>query len=361
MNAYYEATILDVVFAVLEGADRPLSPYEIEDVALVAGYDLSAWEAAEEIEAHLEIYGPQSPFIQVGRQKYWLQFEPLLENKQPAPALIFLLILLVMAMVVTTVTGWLAFSSPAAPQQLVVSAPAPAAAVPDRVPVPAPPAAGPQSIAINPAWWSQNAVNQINLDTQAVSREYLSNFYNTCGPAAVSMVVTFYRSQPGGTSDRVTTADVLRDARANLGFFIPPYNSGLLDFKKMSLLAEMYGLALANPSGRGYLMTLDELLEGVRQGTPAIVGMRYGYRNGLYVPVGGSGIYDHFVIIFGTEVVDGQEHLLVLNNHPGKNLIHDEDVRPEQMSLDIFQQSWLLRDGSQYQNYGEAAFYKPAP
>ncbi|RPI81469.1 MAG: hypothetical protein EHM41_20595 [Chloroflexi bacterium] len=268
------------------------------------------------------------------------------------------------AMFITMIAAliWLTLSSASLQIQydISVSQPVEAASVPAEVPIPDSGSVQAAPIAIDPAWWASNAVNQINLDTQSVSRVFLNNYYNTCGPAALSMVVSFYRSQPGGDGSRVTPADVLRDARSQLGFFIPPYNSGLLDFNNLSLLAGLYGLTPQNPGSSGYLLTLEDLLQGVRQGTPAIVGMRYGYSNGLYVPMGSSGIYNHFVSVFGTQQVDGQEYLLVLNNHPGKYLVDDANVQPELMSLDQFLQSWLLNDGSEYQNYGHAAFYKPA-
>lgn len=361
MTDYSAITTLDVVYAVLEGSDRPLTPYEIEAVAGEAGYDVSAWEAADEIEAHLDSFGYESPFIQVGRQKYWLYFEP--DNGEQLmtdPSIYHKWMAAVMVLMVAALV-WLTLSSASLQIQydISVSQPVDAAPVPGEVTNPEPPSVSVSPIAIDPAWWASNAVNQINLDTQSVSRSYLSNYYNTCGPAALSMVISFFRSQPGGYGSRVTPADVLREARSQLGFFIPPYNSGLLDFNNLSLIAGLYGLTPQNPGNSGYLLTLEDLLQEVRQGTPAIVGMRYGYSNGLYVPTGGSGIYNHFITVFGTQQVDGVEYLLVLNNHPGKYLVEDANVQPELMSLDQFMLSWLLNDGSEYQNYGHAAFYKP--
>lgn len=349
MENYYVPTLLDVVYAVLEGSDQPLTPYEIEAVAVGAGYDVSAWEAVDEIEAHLDAFGPHSPFVQVGRQRYWLLPGP--ESFNQSSALFDLFQFLVVAMVLVAIAGlgWLVLSANPLPAQPEVAAPL----LVEAVPAPQP------SLIKDPAWWAEHAVNQLNLDTQEVSRAYLSNYYNTCGPAAISMVVTFYRSRPAGDGDRVTPADVLRDARSQLGYFEPPYNSGLMTFENLEALAALYGLRQANPDGRGDLLSLDDLLNGVRQGQPAIAGMRYGYSNNLYLPAGGSGIYNHFIVVFGTQQVDGAEHLLVLNNHPGKYLVDDAEVRPELMSLDQFRQSWLLNDGSEDQDLGHAAFFVP--
>jgi hypothetical protein len=207
-------------------------------------------------------------------------------------------------------------------------------------------------------WWFSNIVNQMNAETQAVARGYLSNYYNTCGPAVVAMLASYYleKSEVGGGP--ITTAVVMHDARNKLEYYTPPYNSGLLEFKHLRAMLQLYGLDQVYPDGNSSLMAIEELLERVRQGQPAIAGMRYRYQDDWgYRPSGGRGLYNHFVVVFGVEQVDGQDYLWVANTHPGKYLTSDTEAAPVRMSVDEFWQSWALKDGSENESYGHAAFY----
>jgi hypothetical protein len=350
-------TILEVIYIVLQNSDWPLAPEEIELAAAGYGYDITAQEAFDEIETHLEAYGNESPFIPVGMREYWIAGEPVQYEPPPQNPSSFLKSLAALALVVAVSFAWMFYSG------MKPSISAPQAGGPVEAVAAAVDQAGISSVKLAPVsadltWWVENAVNQINTETQSVSRDLLANYYNTCGPAVISMVVSYYRAQ-SGEGDRVSPADVLTDARAQLGYFLPPYNSGLLDFHNLDDLAGYYGLERIYPQGRSVLMTTAELLDGVRQGRPAIAGMRFGYNDDRYLPRGGSGVYNHFVVVIGTQDVDGQEKLLVLNNHPGIYLLKDEDVQPEPMDLDQFEQSWLLNDGSEREDYGYGAFYQP--
>lgn len=357
MSDTYFPTILDIVYEVLEHSGQPLTPHEIEDDAARMGYDLRAWEAAYEIEAHLEAYGPRSPFVQVGRSKYWLDTFPL----RPAPPgpLPFMRWVSVIAVIVAGVFVWLVYSGISARHSSLSAIVQQVNALTGDVDPAAAEAASQPPAELGAAWWVSNAVNQLNAETQEISRDLLTNYYNTCGPAVIAMVVSYYRNQAGDASGKLSPADVLTDARAQLGYYLPPYNSGLLDFHNLDDLASYYGLQRVAPADDGALLTTAELIEAVRQGHPAIAGMRYGYNGPLYIPRGGSGLYNHFIVVFAVQEQDGQEMLLIVNTHPGKDLVDDADARPELITIEEFEGSWLLNDGSDSANFGYAAFYQP--
>ncbi len=346
-------TILDVVYDVLSRSPEPLTPEQIAEAAREDGYDLDSWDVRLEIDSHLQAYGHRSPFTEIGQIQYSLlplpvQWEspPLsLSILNPLTATVVLLISLLLAFLVV---GW---EKPIV-QIEVASNPAP------------PPAEVEQARAApgDPGWWSTNGQNQINPKAFEVAQQYLRNAYNTCGPAVIAMLASYYREHNQGEGGRVTTARVLRDAREKLGFYAPPYNSGLLEFSHLREMARLYGLVQVSGGGESSLMSLDDLLAGLRQGNPAIAGMRYHYVEGKrYQPAGGRGLYNHFVVVFHVTQEDGEERLWVLNPHPGKYLTSNDDVAPEALSLAQFSESWMLNNGTEYADYGHAAFYEYRP
>jgi hypothetical protein len=366
-------TILDLAYDILAWAQQPLPPEEIAATAREAGYDLDGAEIEAEIIAHITACGPGALFVEAGRSWYDLQWENLQpasaqvysESTQPSIGLLVVVTLLcaLLCLFVITRISPLMSLSPLADLAVQVAEQAEAAVQAEVALAPAPALeAPPISIgdSIELGWWQANGENQINESTQAVARQYLSNFYNTCGPAAVAMMINYHRAHQGAAG-LVTTADVLRVGRTQLGFYTPPYNSGLLNFNHLRALAGQFGLSQSYPGENKAFLSLAELLERLREGEPAIAGMRYQYRrDNRYQPVGGRGYngYDHFVIVFGIEQVDGQDFIWLLNPHPGKYLYSDQDVAPERYTLGEFMAAWGINDDSEYSNYGYAAFYQ---
>jgi hypothetical protein len=133
----------------------------------------------------------------------------------------------------------------------------------------------------------------------------------------------------------------------------------LLTFKHLRAMLELYGFHQSYPPGEASLMKIEELLDRVRQGEPAIAGLRYSYQGDWqFRPSGGNGLYNHFVVVFAVEQVDGNEYLWVANTHPGKYITDDGEAAPVRMSIDEFWDSWALKDGSENTNLGHAAFYE---
>jgi hypothetical protein len=360
-------TIIEVAYEVLSRSEHPLTPEQIAASAREAGYNLTGWDVKTEIDAHLRFYGYRSPFNEIGRACYGLLPLPeppageaiVITNLRRLATVAAVLVILALALLLKVQVRLDPSGGPsAAPVEVADSRPlasgnlAPAGGQ-------APGAAFPA----DPAWWPVNAQNQINQETREVAQQYLSNYYNTCGPAVVAMLASYFRAKTPGESEKVTTAQVLRDARNQLGYYTPPYNSGLLDFDNLGAIISLYGLSQVAPGGGSDLMSLDELVEGVRQGNPAIVGMRYSYQGTdmRYIPSGGRGLYNHFVVVFAVTQSEGQDYLWVMNPHPGKYLVNDSDAIPEAFRADEFKQSWALNNASDYADYGHAAFYQYNP
>jgi hypothetical protein len=342
-------TILDVAYDVLSRSEGPLSPHQIAMMARIEGYDVNGWDIKAEIDSDIQYLGYRSPFTQIGRDQYGIIPVNVPVGRLPVPSSVLRPVIAVVVMLIILMLVFFAYTNipPGATAATLTRSQPPAA---KAQPQPAQPA--------NLDWWTANAMNQMSSETQEVSRQYLSNYYNTCGPAVIAMLTTFYRSHAEKPGDRVTPAKVLRDARQELGYFTPPYNSGLLEFRNLRDLFGLYGITQIYPEGDSWI-SFDDLLKRVRKGTPAVVGMRYGYQgeNARYLPAGGSGIYDHFVIIFGTTEVNGKNYFWLYNSHPGKYLYEDSDAVPVKISFDEFKQSWQLNDDSEYSDYGPAAFY----
>jgi hypothetical protein len=356
MTRASEPTLLEVAYELLS----LYGPLNVEQMAVAAansGYLVSGWEFQAEIEEHLLVYGDDSPFIEVGLDKFGLAETPPdpevnnahLENILPAAVALSLAAILALSIMI----GNLGF------KRDVNSIYLPAALVGSIYKHEVAHAAETSSLALPDLdWWFDHAINQMNAETQTVARQYLFNPYNTCGPAVVSLLVNYYRAKFANSGEQITTSNVIKEANHRLGFFVPPHNSGLLTLNQLHIMLEMYGLQQAYPTQNSTLMTMEELLERVRQGQPVIAGMRYSYQDGWrYLPAGGSGLYNHFVIIVGLEQTDDQEYLWIANTHPGKYDHEDQDAVPVRVSVSEFWQSWALKDGSELADHGHAAFY----
>jgi hypothetical protein len=379
-------TLIELAYELIS-TQGPLSVEEIAALAFELGYQVAGWEFQAEIEEHMLSFGEDSPFVPVGYDQYGLWEEgtwdepsslppphypqtdtlpppPYLKPDTHAPLEFIFPAAIAVAIILALALAIFAAGGPSGKMTRTANAVfLPTTVVNSdalQLVIPAAAAAEPlqATVSLDPTWWFGNTTNQMNEATQAIARQYLSNYYNTCGPAVVAMLATFILGQREEGGGPVTTALVMQAAREQLGYYVPPYNSGLLTFKHLRAMLELYGIHHAYPEGEGSLLKIEELLERVRQGQPAIAGMRYAYQGDwMYRPSGGSGLYNHFVIVFAIEQQDGQEYLWVANTHPGKYLTSDSEAAPTRMSIDEFWQSWAIKDGSENSDYGHAVFY----
>jgi hypothetical protein len=350
-----ELTILDFAYELL-AFYGPLTVEEMSSLAEDLGYQVSGWEFEAEIKRSVLASQGTSPFVQSGPERYellesQLQIHPPaihLQHYLPAVVTLALLGILTLSILIGSLGSRGTVNFIYLPTTFVDSLSSPNMAF-----------AAEPAILVLPGmdWWFDHPSNQMNLETQAVARQLLSNPYNSCGPAVVALLASYYRSShPGG---QVLTADVLKMAHNQLGYYIPPYNSGLLTFKHLREMLKVYGLIQTYPSENRSLVTLQDLQERVRRGHPAIVGMRYRYQDDLhYRPAGGQGLYNHFVIVIGSEQEGGEEYLWVSNPHPGKYLHEDHEAAPIRILLTEFWRSWALLDGTENANMGHAVFFE---
>jgi len=215
-------------------------------------------------------------------------------------------------------------------------------------------------------WWIDNAFNQIAPDTYKTAGEVITNPYNTCGPTTLAMVINYYRSRSNDGLETVTPSDVILKA-AEMGLYTAPYvPSGLLGLPNLREIAGKFGFQQAYPEDRNVFIHFDDLIEQLKYGRPAIVGMRYDYdkQTGAYLPVPASDQkhINHFVIAFGLSTTDDGETLVwVLNTHPGRNMTENSDVLPTPMSTEVFKASWARNDDSSLSDYGFVLFIEPVP
>jgi hypothetical protein len=356
MKSYPGPTIIDVAYELLS-IYGPLTVEQAAEAAADLGYQIAGWEFQAVIEEHLLINGENSLFIEIDNSRYGLmeaQEEPHhatahLGRYLPVGIALALIAILGTSVLIGSLSLKRALKSIYLPATLVESLTQPDIAFAAEEAVLARPDA---------TWWFDHPINQMNTDTQSIAQQLLSNHYNTCGPAVVAMLTNYFKSGKDDNLETITPADVLKDAHNMLGYYTPPYNSGLLTFQHLRSLLELYDLEQTYPAGKDSLLSLDELLERIRRGEPAIAGMRYSYQeNWLYLPAGGSGLYNHFVIIFALEEIGEEEFLWVSNPHPGKYLYEDHQAAPIRISVDEFWQSWALKDGSEQADHGHAAFF----
>jgi hypothetical protein len=355
MDHATEFTILDLAYELLN-IYGPLTVEEMSSLAEDLGYQVSGWEFEAEIKRSVLASQGTSPFLKSGHERYELleaqeeMHPPAIHLQHYLPAGVTMALVAILAL--SILLGGLGRRGKTnlifLPTTLIDSLSQPNMALAAEPAKPPPPSMD---------WWFDHPINQMNLETQAVARQLLSNPYNTCGPAVVALLASYYRSSnPDGP---VQTADVLQTAHNQLGYYTPPYNSGLLTFKHLREMLKVYGLMQTYPSENRSLVTLEDLLQRVRQGHPAIAGMRYRYPDDLhYRPGGGKGLYNHFVIVFGLEQEDGEEYLWVSNPHPGKYIYEDNEATPVRMLLTEFWRSWALLDGTENANMGHAIFFE---
>lgn len=368
MDAFPTPSILDLAYSVLVDFNRPLSAKEIAELARQAGYFVSPEEVQFELDCYIQERGFEAPILQIGRERYCLleaNSLPETDDFTDEPTTgstplsfyviagmgFFIAVFFVISLLTRIVPGQIAENPPVS-----VEIPLEGENIPQaEAPAPAAP--------IDLNWWNTNAINQMNMETQRIASKFLSNRYNTCGPAVLAMMANYYRSLIEGNTEKVTAGELIKAARNKLGYFYPPYNSGLLNFKGLRAIGGLVGLEQTYPQDGRALISIEDLLARVQAGEPAVVGMRYAYQGAdkLYLPAGGSDNYNHFVILIAAFEDEGGLKLHVFNPHPGYSMTDDSQAVPSVMSLDEFVGSWALNDGSEYSNYGHAAFYRLNP
>jgi hypothetical protein len=217
---------------------------------------------------------------------------------------------------------------------------------------------GAERLQVDPIWWNENKLNQINADTYTLASQLLSDPYNTCGPASLAMVMNFlnHLKKPDG-KEQYAIVDVMHVAD-QLGYYKPPNNDGSLGVSDLSDIAAQFGFKQAYPKDGGSFLTYTDFLQRMKDGYPAIVGMRFGYdkTTGIYQPTTDPIPWNHYAIIFG--YTDDGQFLWMLNPHPGIGLVQNTDVRLQLIRPDALRSSWTKNDGSEVTDYGEALFLK---
>jgi hypothetical protein len=217
---------------------------------------------------------------------------------------------------------------------------------------------GADRLQVDPIWWNDNKLNQISPETFALASQLLSNPYNTCGPATLTMMINFLNHlEKPSNPEQISIVDVLHMAD-KLGYYKPPHNDGSLGESDLRDIAEQFGFKQFYPKDGGSFLTYTDFMQQIEKGFPAIVGMRFAYdqTTGVYQPIADGSPWNHYAIIFG--FTDDGKYLWMLNPHPGIGLNQDADVRLQLISPDAFRTSWTKDDGSDVTDYGEAIFLK---
>ncbi len=212
---------------------------------------------------------------------------------------------------------------------------------------------------VDPIWWNNHKINQINPDTYTTASDLLTNPYNTCGPTTLALIINYiYYLRDPQSAPQVTANQVLLAAK-DLGYFKPPDNDGLLGAEDLRAIARQFGLSQRFPKGGDVFTTFDSFLNEVKKGFPAIAGMRFAYDKdtGEYLPTGDASVaMNHYAIVFG--ITDDGNYFWVLNTHPGLGKKQDADVSLRLMTFDQFRASWAKNDGSEVNDYGVAIFLR---
>lgn len=209
-------------------------------------------------------------------------------------------------------------------------------------------------------WWAENGYNQLSPDTVKTAAKLISNPYNTCGPTALAMLVSYYRaSSPVLAGEPVTPAQVMKDVQ-KWGLYNPPNVSGTLGIEAMQFIARDFGLKPSDDQHSDVTISISRFLRLVRAGHPALAAIRYHYTpSGRYVPTtDGNGTINHFVIVYGSTQVEGHEMLWVINPHPSASLKANSDVVPEMIDVADFQGAWRLSRWER--ETGLAVFFAPS-
>jgi len=211
---------------------------------------------------------------------------------------------------------------------------------------------------VDPIWWNENKINQINPETYQTAAELLTNPYNTCGPTTLAMVINYMYALRGMDPSAWVTPGQVMAAAKELGFYSPPDNDGLLTTNDLRAIAGKFDLKLAFPKGGGTFLPYETLFAEVKKGFPAIVGMRYSYdeATGEYRPAGDDAPVNHFVVLFG--ITDDGNYFWLLNPHPGKGKNENAQVSLKLISFDAFRAAWANNDGSSVTDFGSAIFLR---
>ena len=211
---------------------------------------------------------------------------------------------------------------------------------------------------VDPIWWNDHKLNQVDSKTFAYASAAIPNPYNTCGPATLALVVSYlYHLRAGDAARPVSTIDIMRMASTE-GLYDSAGGEGMLGLPDLRKIAVRFGIRQVFPKNGKMYIAFSQFTAELRKGFPAIAGMRYDYENktGRYLPVGGQGSINHFVVVIG--FTDDGKSLWVLNTHPGIMERKNEDVRLGVMSVDDFRSSWARNDGSSLADYGNALFLR---
>jgi hypothetical protein len=161
---------------------------------------------------------------------------------------------------------------------------------------------------------------------------------------------------PSGPASYSIT-DVLQTAE-KLGFYKAPNNDGSLGVSDLREIAKQYGFKQVYPKKGSSFLTFPDFLDQIRNGYPAIAGMRFSYdqTTGEYQPTTDAIPWNHYVVILG--YTDDGKYLWMLNPHPGSGLRADADVHLQLIAPESFRLSFIKNDGSETTDYGEALFLR---
>jgi hypothetical protein len=218
--------------------------------------------------------------------------------------------------------------------------------------------AGAPSLQVDPIWWNNHKINQIGPDAYALASQLISNPYNTCGPATLTMVMNFLdHLKDPASPDRISITDVLQTAE-KLGYYKTPENDGSLGVSDLRDIAKQFGFKQVYPKKGSSFLTYSDFLDQLHNGYPAIAGMRFSYdqQTGEYQPTADPIPWNHYAVILG--YTDDGKYLWMLNPHPGRGLRADADVHLQLIAPETFRASFIKNDGSETSDYGEALFLR---
>ena len=211
---------------------------------------------------------------------------------------------------------------------------------------------------VDPIWWNENKINQINPETYETASALLSNPYNTCGPTTLALVINYIYALRGPEAPAWVSPTQVMEAARGLGFYEPPDNDGWMSADDLRAIAGQFGLKQVFPKGGSTFLPYESLFNELKKGFPAIVGMRYAYDKATweYRPVGDDSPLNHFVIIFG--ITDDGNYFWLLNTHPGAWKQDNSEVSLKLIPFDAFKAAWAQNDGSALTDYGVAIFLR---
>ena len=217
---------------------------------------------------------------------------------------------------------------------------------------------GASRLQVDPIWWDNHKLNQIGPEAYALASQLISNPYNTCGPATLTMVMNYldHLKDPSNPAS-IAITDVLTTAQ-KLGYYKQPENDGSLGITDLRDMAKQFGFQQVYPKKNSSFLTYSDFLAQLHNGYPAIAGMRFSYdpQTGVYQPTADLIPWNHYVVIFG--YTDDGKYLWMLNPHPARDLRADTDVHLQLIAPETFRDAWIKNDGSETSDYGEALFLR---